>query len=245
MAPGDLAASAPSGWSQRTAPGHVPSAPTAPTRRVPAARGRGDRLRAEILAVTARLLDERGDAAAVSIRAVADAIGVTPPSIYLHFADKDALILAVCDEAFRPLATELQAAADAAPDPLAALRASGRVYVGFGLARPQHYRVLFLSRNARRVDVAAPVGERRADAAALGHLVGSVRRCIDSGQFAPADPMLVALQLWAGLHGVVSLLLCEHGVPWPPVAVLVDSLLDTQCRGLASRAAVAAPPYPP
>jgi AcrR family transcriptional regulator len=33
----------------------------------------------------------------VSIRAVAEAVGVTPPSIYLHFADKNELIFAICE----------------------------------------------------------------------------------------------------------------------------------------------------
>jgi AcrR family transcriptional regulator len=53
----------------------------APTRRHRARRGEGDRLREEILAAAERLLLETGDESAVSIRAVADAVGVTPPSI--------------------------------------------------------------------------------------------------------------------------------------------------------------------
>ena len=38
------------------------------------------------------LLIETADESAVSIRAIADAVGVTAPSIYRHFADKDTLI---------------------------------------------------------------------------------------------------------------------------------------------------------
>ena len=62
-----------------------------PLRRRRAPRGSGEQLREEILDATTELLLETGHAKAVSIRSVAQRVGVTPPSIYLHFADKDAL----------------------------------------------------------------------------------------------------------------------------------------------------------
>jgi len=72
----------------------VPDTGVGRRRRAP--RGQGRKLREEILAAAERLLRETGDQEAVSIRAVADAVGVTPPSIYLHFADKTDLIFAIC-----------------------------------------------------------------------------------------------------------------------------------------------------
>ncbi|GEE04190.1 hypothetical protein nbrc107696_46360 [Gordonia spumicola] len=59
-------------------------------------RGSGEQLADEIIAATTDLLMELGSGDAVSIRAVAQRVGVTPPSIYLHFQDKDALLDAVC-----------------------------------------------------------------------------------------------------------------------------------------------------
>jgi AcrR family transcriptional regulator len=50
-----------------------------------------------------QLLVESGDVGSLSIRAIADRVGVTPPSIYLHFADKTELVFAVCEEHFRRL----------------------------------------------------------------------------------------------------------------------------------------------
>src|SRR6185295_14050813 len=67
-----------------------------PLKRRRAPRGSGDQLRDEILDATTGLLLETGHAKAVSIRSVAQRVGVTPPSIYLHFADKEALLDAVC-----------------------------------------------------------------------------------------------------------------------------------------------------
>ena len=206
--------------------------PTA--RRSRARRGEGDLLRAEILEAAARLLAERGDESLVSIRAVADAVGVSPPSIYLHFADKDALILEVCEQTFRAFDDDQEAAAAGYDDPVESLRARGHAYVRFGLANREAYRILFMTRSAREVDLAGadPDGPP-AGVTALQHFVDAVRRCIDSGAFAPGDPLVTALQLWTGLHGLVSLVICEEGFPWPSLDVLVDGILDMQCKGLA------------
>ena len=118
--------------------------PSASPRRARARRGEGPRLREEILAAATRLLAETGDEEAVSIRAVAEAVGVTPPSIYLHFADKTELIFAVCEEQFRQLDAEMAAAAAGVADPLEALRRRGQAYVRFGLRNAEAYRVLFM-----------------------------------------------------------------------------------------------------
>ncbi len=81
-----------------------------PTRRQRAPRGSGDRLRDEILDATTDLLLDSG-VRAVSIRSVAQRVGVTPPSIYLHFADKDALLDAVCARYLEKLDEHIQQAA--------------------------------------------------------------------------------------------------------------------------------------
>src|SRR5690348_11951499 len=64
--------------------------------RTRAPKGHGDQLRDEILEAAEALLIETGSSEAVSIRAVADRVGVTPPSIYRHFEDKTELLVEVC-----------------------------------------------------------------------------------------------------------------------------------------------------
>ena len=82
--------------------------PTDSLRRRRAPRGSGDLLRDEILDAATELLLDTGHAKAVSIRSVAERVGVTPPSIYLHFQDKDALLDAVCARYFDKLDEEMQ-----------------------------------------------------------------------------------------------------------------------------------------
>jgi AcrR family transcriptional regulator len=211
---------------------------TETARRPRARRGQGDLLRNEILAAAGRLLAERGDENAVSIRMIADAVGVTPPSIYLHFPDKDALIDAVCEERFREFDEALESASAGVTDPLEALRARGHAYVRFALDNPEHYRVIFMTRHDRDMtldELTSPGEDARAGARAFAHLVAAVERAVAAGAVVSPAPVLTAIHLWSGFHGIVSLLISEPGFPWPPVDALVDSLLDAQERGLLPR----------
>ncbi len=201
-------------------------------------RGEGELLRHDILAAAGRLLAERGDENAVSIRMIADAVGVTPPSIYLHFPDKDALIEAVCEERFQAFDEALEAAAARADGPLEALRARGRAYVRFALDNPEHYRVIFMTKHDRSMaldELVSGGADASAGARAFAHLVGAVTAAADAGAIVSANPVLTAIHLWSGFHGLVSLLISEPGFPWPDVDVLVESLLDAQEQGLLPR----------
>jgi len=192
-------------------------------------RGEGETLRADLLAATERLMIETGSADSVSIRAIADAAGVTPPSIYLHFPDKESLILAVCERHFEVFDAVIEEAGQLTDDPVESLRLRGRAYVRFGLENPEPYRILFMTRGegARQDDVLVGAGGR-----AFQHLVDAVQRCIDAGAFRPVDPVLAATGVWTAVHGVTSLLISLPGFPWPDVDALVDHVCDTQIRGL-------------
>src|ERR687889_2900768 len=104
------------------------------------ARGKGAELRGELLRAAMDLLTETGEEDAVSLRAVAQRVGVSVPSIYLHFADKQALLDAVCEEVFAALDTAMQSAAADAPNVFEGLRRQGVAYVEFAIANPEHYR---------------------------------------------------------------------------------------------------------
>jgi len=193
-------------------------------------------LRTEILDAAGRLLAEKGDENAVSIRMIADAVGVTPPSIYLHFPDKDTLIEAVCEARFGEFDEALEKAAASESDPIAALRARGRAYVEFGLAHPEHYRVIFMTRHERAMDMTDLTSAgATAGARAFGHLVEAVVRAVEAGAIVAADPLATSIVLWSGFHGLVSLLISEPGFPWPPVDSLVEAVLTTQIEGLRPR----------
>jgi AcrR family transcriptional regulator len=198
---------------------------TSPRRR--ARRGEGDRLRAEILTAAERLLIERGSDEAVSIRAIADAVGVTPPSIYMHFADKEELFVALCDARFEELDRLSEEAGAAATDPLDEIRRRGEAYIRFGLENPEQYRILFMD---PQLATAGPADVEKW--ACLQHMVEAVQRAIGAGVIVGDDPFLVTVGLWAAVHGLVSLMITKPGMPWPPRETLIDQVLVGAVAGL-------------
>jgi AcrR family transcriptional regulator len=196
-----------------------------------ARRGEGEHLRDEILEAGRRLLVETGDEDAVTIRAVAREVGVTPPAIYLHFEDKNALLLAVCRKTFEALDDQIEAAAAGIADPLEALRARGAAYARFGRENPEHYRILFMTRPFEH-DELEPA---EMTSGAFEHHLEAVQRACAAGALPPStDPLLAAIFLWSGVHGITSLLIAKPKFPWPPIDELVDHVLRTLVEGLLS-----------
>ena len=203
-------------------------------RRRRAPRGQGDRLREEIIDATERLLIETGDQDAVSIRGVADAVGVTPPSIYLHFSDKNELIFAVCERHFARFDAILQEARAQHDDPVQSLLECGRAYVRFGLENPEHYRILFMTKPEQTPD--SWTAEKVMGSSAFEHLVEAVAEAVDSIGIEPRpDPVFVSISLWSITHGITSLLLTHPNFPWPDRDELISYVLSMPILGLLPR----------
>ncbi len=196
------------------------------SRRRRAARGSGDRLHDEILNAATELLLKTGDAKAVSIRSVALRVGITPPSIYLHFADKDALLDAVCARFFEKLDEAMQGAAVGQPSALDVLRAQGLAYVRFAIATPELYRIAMMCPGAADSDVDATLAS-----SAFGHMRDSVQALMDEGVYAPGDPTSVALELWSAGHGVAALLIAKPHLPFGDIEMFADHVLRAVCCG--------------
>jgi len=169
----------------------------------------------------------------VSVRAIAEAVGVTPPSIYLHFEDKDALIYAVCEMEFAKLDAVLEEAVAGVDDPVEALRRRGRAYIQFGVDHPEHYRILLMGKeDFTKEDFETG---RIPGIASFLALVADVQACMDAGAFAPRDPMLVACGLWSAVHGITSLRITMPGFPVVHTAEeLTDHVLKVLALGLAA-----------
>jgi AcrR family transcriptional regulator len=173
------------------------------------------------------ILRETGSEEAMSLRAVAQRVGVSVPSIYLHFADKQALLVAVCEEVFEQLHVALKEADADAPNPWEALRAQGIAYVQFALANPEHYRIVMMAGPSPH-DPADDIGS-----GAFGHLLESVVGSIGLGVL-EGDPIELGLKLWAAAHGLAALLISKPTMPWPPLEDLIDNTLCFAALGLAA-----------
>jgi hypothetical protein len=76
--------------------------------------------------------------------------------------------------------------------------------------------------------------DRLRDAAAFGHLVEHVSKCVDAGLIG-GNPLFVSLGVWAAVHGLTSLLISKPEFPWPDIDAMIDHLCRTQIHGLAIR----------
>jgi AcrR family transcriptional regulator len=199
------------------------AAVTEPRKR--SARGEGERLRTELLDAAAKLLYDTGDPDAVSIRAVALAVGVTPPSVYRHFPDKLALLNAAALRTFAEFRHGMTAAAEGHADPLDRLLAQGKYYLAFARTHPGHYSLLFGEGRARLPGLAEmPAGTDGDEGLYLfADLVASVTSVIEAHGRRDLEPVATSVVVWTALHGLIELQKCKGEFPWPDD----DSLLTT------------------
>ncbi len=184
--------------------------------RVRNARGEGSQLSGDIVAGAVALMERTGSADAVTLRAVAREVGIAAPSIYAHFAHRDAIVWAVMTQAFDEIAEAVEAAIASADDVVEQLVAGCEAYVTYGLAHPAVYRTLFTHELPPPEDgVEVAEGELPIGGEAFALLIGGIAGCVAAGRSASTDTFADATAVWVALHGTVTLwsTLCDF--PWP------------------------------
>ena len=191
------------------------------------ARGEGERLRDEIIAAAITVLSTIGPEDPFSLRAVAKEAKIAAPSVYIHFEDRNLLLLAVLEKLFREQiamrAVAEEEAAQAGGGPWERLLARSFAAVEFGLKHPGHYKVLFEGRvvlrlnDPRVADFGRPLLMRSIE------LIREIKP-ISSKARVSQDPQRLALLLWSALHGVISLRINKPTFDWPPTIELVEQV---------------------
>jgi len=182
-------------------------------------RGAGDRLREELITAASEMIAESGDAGQLTLRGVAKRVGIAAPSIYRHFPDAEHLKMAVVERSFATFGTARESASRHLTSPAETLLANCRAYCQFALDHPGPYRFMFSHEMPTADRTPGPAG-----LAAFQGLVSSIRRCQDTGTaHALDDPVHLAAQVWAALHGMVLLRMNAPHFPWPaPLEQMAD-----------------------
>jgi len=137
----------------------------------------------EVVGVGRRLLEEEG-AGALTMRRLAERLGIRAPSLYKHLPDKAALEAAIIATGFEEAADAFEQAVEGSADPLTALAAA---YRSFALAHPHLYRLMH---NGPLHREHLPKGLEDRAAAPVLRVAGTQAR---------------ARALWAFAHGMVIL----------------------------------------
>lgn len=165
-----------------------------------------------------RMLDELADDEALSLRAVAREVSIAATSVYLHFTDRDALVLAAMQRCHDDLVGAGDAAAAEATDPAGALRARMLAQVRWAQEHPGLYKVLHESKvNSRLGMPFKQVMMRRT--------MDAIQSCVDAGVAPPDDVAMVTLDLRTAVSGLLSSRINEPDLPWPPVDEQIDRFL--------------------
>jgi len=181
-------------------------------------------LRRQILD-TARHLLVREGYQNLSMRKIADAIGYSATSIYLHFDSKDALLHTLIHEGMMHLHRQLQeTATQHADDPMGRLRALCRCFIDFGLENPEYYEIMFQLRPERMERY--PPEKYREARSNLEFFGRTLEEGENEGIFGIEDAKVTASTIWASLHGTVSLLLAER----VDVSIERETFIETAIR---------------
>lgn len=181
-------------------------------------RGEGAKLRDEIIAAARELLDEEGDERAVTLRSVARRIGIAAPSIYPHFPDQPAIMLAVVRQEFDRLAAVLREAAEAGgQDPRQRLFAVCHAYLDLARTHPERYRTMFGGLWMPALDDSSITEEALVGLGteSLRVLVEVLGDCVTAGQATSTDLFGDVVALWLGLHGLAHQRAVMRTFPWP------------------------------
>jgi AcrR family transcriptional regulator len=200
--------------------------PDSPQRHTRNPRGAGERLREELIAAADRLLRAGQTHESLSLRAVAREVGIAATSVYLHFPDKLALLLAVFERHFAQLARQIEDAIAEHPDPAGQLRAAATAYWRFAAEHPDAYHVMFTVPGTNTMADPLPA-DRRPGAAIVLAVQEVIARCVQAGLTPALDPYHAALCLWTSLHGLITMMAARPYVPWPAPQALLDTLLST------------------
>ena len=202
----------------------VTSAPRAEGRSDRKAKGQGAERREEILAAAVTLFASEG-VHAVSTRQIAQAVGISQPTLYAYFATKDDILNEACQMAFAELSMRVRRAlAERATgdDDMAVI---GREYIRFGREQPDAYRIAFMIESSGGAASAKP--HKMAGLGAFQVLRDYVERtfAVDA-----ATVDLISQSCWANMHGLVSLLIARPNFPWVDIATLADAQVDATRR---------------
>jgi len=152
-------------------------------------------LRGAFLAGARIMLRERGEDK-FSLNELARQLGVSPAAAYRHFANKDALLAAVCSEGYRDFLAVLLRPFPASIDPGQRVIELGIRYVQFAVDNGDVFSMMFGSH---------PLDSETVGTDTFAPLLDAVVEAQQSGHLAPGDARETAGAVWIALHGMAVL----------------------------------------
>lgn len=180
-----------------------------------------------------KLLREQPVAKPLTIAAVCEEAGCTPPTLYHHFGDLDSLRRAASRRAHLEWSEEMALSTTSDGDPKQQIRDGARVYLEWAIEHPDAYHVMFSQ--PRREDDPNP-HEETIDTPSFVALRTYLAELHDMPLEDPSI-ILLALNFWAAVHGLASL---SVTMPFFPAEVR-ESVMATTIDALLAQPLPAIP----
>src|SRR5258708_1190957 len=189
-------------------------------------------LRQEIMDAASELFVRDGYES-VSMRRIADKIEYSPTTIYIYFKDKAELLEQVCKETFSRLVQRVRKITEQPGDPVERLKRGLVAYIEFGLQNPHHYRATFMMPLPETFDKRKYHEQDSPGMQAFAFLTRGLADCIKAGKLPAMNVEVASQTLWAGIHGITSLLITHDTFPWAGREKVIHSTVDTLVAGLS------------
>jgi AcrR family transcriptional regulator len=185
--------------------------------------------RSRILREAAVIVGQTG-IGGLSMRSLAQRVGLTPGALYRYFPSKQDMLLSYWEDALHAVAERIEAIDRSEAHTPTAIRQMLVAYASFCLEDHDRFRLLFLEMDQ---DVGPELFQRNAGYAPYDLLLKRVEQAVIGGHFRPADAGLLTQTLWAGVHGAVTLLITVTEIELK--ADLLDTIITALLRGLSAK----------
>ncbi|MGK8642902.1 TetR/AcrR family transcriptional regulator [Brucella anthropi] len=180
----------------------------------------------------AAMIVGKGGIAGLSMRTLAQRLGLTPGALYRYFPSKQEMLLSYWEDALQAVADRAGAIDRNEPDAPSAIVKMLHTYSHFCLEDQDRFRLLFLEHDQ---EVGPEFFRRVAGYAPYDLLLKRVSQAIREGYFRTEDPGLLTQTLWAGVHGAVTLLITVKELDLVEPEDLIMTTITALMRGLSAK----------
>ncbi len=177
----------------------------------------------QLIAKTAESLFQEEGYANVSIRRLANEVGCSPMTLYKYYDSKLAILQTLWTVVFRAVFGEIRARLESVTDPKERLQLACQLYVGYWLANPEHYRLVFMADGVTQSDVSLFVDnpEILADFELFPQAIA-----LAAGGIAEESLQLNTDLILGALHGIAHNKITISAYPWSDANETIDLLLE-------------------
>ena len=159
---------------------------------------------AQKIALAARRLLDKEGAEAVTMRRVAEAVGITAMAIYRHYPDREALLNALADEGFEELAASLKGRRFSG-DLETRLAKMADLYLDHALENPKLFELMFLKPRKGARQYPKDFKARKSPTATL--MADVIAAGVAGGELKKDNHWEITFEMGALSHGLIMLYL--------------------------------------